>query len=121
MARETVDQNVQHDQSKSHGRHKKGKKWQPLNLAAVVPNSFGPYQQAGQRAGTGFSNTHQGSQNADSHRGTNQNFEHRRRQNLHPAARGQGLGYPIDMNGLSRGVNNLAIGGLRTLPVQEPR
>ncbi|KAK0102969.1 hypothetical protein ONS96_005587 [Cadophora gregata f. sp. sojae] len=37
-----------------------------------------------------------------------------------PAARAQGPGRPIGMNGLSRGVSSLATGGLRTLPAQEP-
>ena len=73
-----------------------------LDLAAIAPNSSGPYQQAGPRAESGFGNTHQGSRNANSRRSANQDYDYPRRQNRYSAARGQGLGHPIDMNGLSR-------------------
>ncbi|PVH86064.1 hypothetical protein DL98DRAFT_567922 [Cadophora sp. DSE1049] len=120
IGQETMDQTDQHEQPKSHGRQKKAKKWQPLDLAAVAPSSSGLPQQTGSRAGSGVGDAHQGPQNANSRRGTNLNFNHAHHQGRRPAARNQGLGHPIDMNGLSRGVNSLAIGGLRTLPAQEP-
>lgn len=61
------------------------------------------------------------SHNAKGCPGTERNFSHAHQRGHYPATSSLGLGRPIAVEGLSDGVNNLAISDHRNLPAQEPR
>ena len=104
-------------QPKGKGRSKKGKQWQTLDLATVAPNSFGTSPQAVSRPSRGAGNSNEASHTKGRQDGKGGSGQSDRGDRRHPV-RGQNPGLPIDMNGLSRGVNSMSIGGLRTLPAQ---
>ncbi|KAL2061800.1 hypothetical protein VTL71DRAFT_7178 [Oculimacula yallundae] len=97
----------------------KGKKFRPVELSEIAPNFFNPSRQVdfgrsrgGSRA---MSNDHHASHNGNGPRAPNVGFGNPH-QGGHREARRWGPARPVDMNGLTRGMNGLAVGGLRTAP-----